>query len=147
MWKERKQQRWAQPVLAGLPLKSTYTWIPWGYLQPASQQVSMWPPPHLTERPPLKDSRLYASAFLTKSPDVWIFFIIKEKALAYQGNLKPGLASSGGQECTVTGSKDRMGGEGWSQGMACLFEEAGDLQEGSLFMSCKYIPEATPPGI
>lgn len=73
-------------------------------------------------------------------------FIIKGKANAYQGNLKPGLTSSGAK---VHGGRfkgqDRRRGP-ITVGRTCLFEEAGEWQEGSPFISCKYIPRAAPPG-
>lgn len=73
-------------------------------------------------------------------------FIIKGKANAYQRNLKPNLTSSGAK---VHGGRfkgqDRRHGP-ITAGRTCLFEEAGESQEGSPFISCRYIPEAAPPG-
>lgn len=45
----------------------------------------------------------------------------------------------------VTGSKDGTGDSGQTQGKTCLFEEAGESQEGSPFITCTYIPQASPP--
>lgn len=46
---------------------------------------------------------------------------------------------------------DRFKGQARDLGSAhrgdCLFEQAREWQEGSPFISCKYIPEASPPGI